>query len=83
MPPSKNELFKRLLNRDQNDKKIANERMKQFNKMFCIGKNYDFVVINDELENCYKKINNYINLKKKNLNFEAFDKKLIKNMLKN
>ena len=61
LPPSKNELFKRLLNRDQNDKKIANERMKQFNEDVLHWKDYDFVVINDELENCYNKINNYIN----------------------
>ena len=32
LPPSKEELFKRLLNRDHNDEKIANERMQQFKK---------------------------------------------------
>ena len=30
LPPSKKELFKRLLKRDKKDKKIASERMKQF-----------------------------------------------------
>tara|TARA_Y100000590_G_scaffold462633_1_gene627280 strand:- start:4217 stop:4852 length:636 start_codon:yes stop_codon:yes gene_type:complete len=78
LPPSKNELFKRLLNRDQNDKKIANERMKQFNEDVLHWKDYDFVVINDELENCYNKINNYINLKKKNFKFEGHNKELIR-----
>ena len=83
LPPSKNELFKRLLNRDQNDKKIANDRMKQFNRDVLHWKNYDFVVINDNLQSCYKKINKYINLKKENNTFEAFDKKLIKEHVKN
>ena len=78
LPPSKNELFKRLLNRDQKDKKIADERMKQFNEDVLHWKNYDFVVINDELERCYKKINNYINSKKENFEFKGFDKELIK-----
>ena len=52
--------------------------MKQFNKDVLHWKNYDFVVINDELENCYKKINNYINSKKENFEFKGFDKELIK-----
>tara|TARA_B100001996_G_C18633265_1_gene582633 strand:+ start:237 stop:872 length:636 start_codon:yes stop_codon:yes gene_type:complete len=78
LPPSKNELFKRLLNRDQKDKKTANERMKQFNKDVLHWQNYDFVVINDELENCYKKINNYLNLKKENFEVKGFDKELIR-----
>ena len=56
LPPSKEELFKRLLNRDQNDEKIANERMKQFKKDVLHWKNYDFVVINDDLKKCYDQI---------------------------
>ena len=78
LPPSKNELYNRLLNRDQNDKNIANERMKQFNEDVLHWKNYDFVVVNDQLENCYKKIKNYIDSKKENLEFEGFDKELIR-----
>ncbi len=82
LPPSKHELFKRLLNRDQNDKKIANERMKQFSKDVLHWKNYDFVVINDKLENCYNKIKNYLDLKKENSKYVGFDKELIKNHIK-
>ncbi len=83
LPPSKSELFKRLLNRDQNDKKIANERMKQFSEDVLHWVNYDFVVINDELENCYNKIKNYLNSKKKNSEFKGFDEELIKKHVKN
>ncbi len=83
LPPSKEELFKRLLNRDQNDKKNANERMKQFNEDVLHWIDYDFVVINDDLENCYNKIKNYINLKKKNFDYKGFDEELIKKHVKN
>ena len=66
LPPSKKELFERLLKRDQKDKKIAKERMKQFKHDVKHWKNYDFTVINDEVEKCYKLIVNFINKQKKN-----------------
>ena len=61
LPPSRDELYNRLLNRDRNDEKIAKERMTQFNEDVLHWKDYDFVVINDDLENCYKKIIKFIN----------------------
>ena len=60
LPPSRDELYNRLLNRDRNDEKIAQERMTQFNEDVLHWKDYDFVVINDDLENCYKKIIKFI-----------------------
>ena len=78
LPPSKNELFKRLLNRDQNDEKNVNERMKQFTEDVLHWINYDFVVINDDLNNCYNKIKTFINLRKENSQYKGFDKELIK-----
>ncbi len=60
LPPSRDELFNRLLNRDRNDEKIARERMTQFNEDVLHWKDYDFVVINDDLRNCYKKIIKFI-----------------------
>ena len=60
LPPSRDELYNRLLNRDRNDEKIAKERMIQFNEDVLHWKDYDFVVINDDLENCYKKIIKFI-----------------------
>jgi len=61
LPPSKEVLFKRLSNRDMKDKLIAEERMKQFERDVLHWINYDYVVINDDLENCYSKITNLIN----------------------
>ena len=60
LPPSREELYKRLINRDKNNKEITIERMKQFNKDVLHWKDYDMVVVNDDLDDCYKKIINFI-----------------------
>ena len=43
------------------DKLIVDERMRQFERDVLHWINYDYVVINDNLENCYKNIYNLIN----------------------
>ena len=60
LPPSKEVLFQRLSNRDMRDKLIAEERMKQFERDVLHWINYDYVIINDEIEKCYNKIDNLI-----------------------
>ena len=60
LPPSKEELFERLSNRDMKDKLIAEERMKQFERDVLHWINYDYVVINDDLKKCFSRINNLI-----------------------
>ncbi len=60
LPPSKEVLYNRLLNRDMKDKMIASERMKQFERDVLHWINYDYVIINDQLEYCFEKINNLI-----------------------
>ncbi len=60
LPPSRDELYTRLLNREKNDEKIAMERMKQFNKDVLHWNDYDLVVINDDLNNCYNNIIQFI-----------------------
>jgi len=60
LPPSKEVLFKRLSNRDMKDKLIVEERMKQFGRDVLHWINYDYVVINDDLKNCFSKITNLI-----------------------
>ena len=59
-PPSKEELFERLSNRDMKDKLIVEERMKEFSRDVLHWINYDYVIINDNLEECYSKITNLI-----------------------
>ena len=77
LPPSRNELFERLLKRDRKDKKIASERMKQFKNDVMNWKDYDFTVINDNVEKCYNLIINFIEQKKKKPNL-GYNRKLIK-----
>jgi len=60
LPPSKKVLFERLSNRDMKDKLIVEERMKDFSRDVLHWINYDYVIINDDLDECYSKINNLI-----------------------
>ncbi len=78
LPPSREELFIRLLNRDLNEEKNAKERMKQFDEDVMHWKNYDLVVINDNFKKCYDKIIKYINSEKNNIS-DNYDKNEIKN----
>ena len=66
LPPSKEVLFERLSNRDMKDKLIAEEIMKQFGRDVLHWINYDYVVINENLEDCYLKIYNLIQAEMKN-----------------
>jgi len=82
LPPSREELFKRLSNRDMKDKLIAEERMKQFDKDVLHWKDYDYVIINNDLEVCYKQISDYIDCeiteKKNTYNVDLIKKHIIK-----
>ena len=60
LPPSKKILFERLSNREMKDKLVVEERMKQFERDVLHWINYDYVVINDNLQVCYEKITNLI-----------------------
>ena len=60
LPPSKKVLFERLTKRHINDNLIAEERMRQFERDVLHWINYDYVVINNDLNECYLKISNLI-----------------------
>ena len=60
LPPSKKVLFERLSNRDMQDKLIVDQRMKQFSKDVLHWTDYDYVVINDNLEKCFNEVKNLI-----------------------
>ncbi len=61
LPPSKEILYERLSSRDMKDKLIVEERMKQFERDVLHWINYNYVVINDDLNSCFNKIQNLIN----------------------
>ena len=81
LPPSKNELFERLSNRDMKDKLIAEERMKQFERDVLHWINYDYVVVNDNLDTCFAKIKNLINAEVSN-GSKDYDLEFIRNHVK-
>ena len=81
LPPSKEELFERLSNRDMKDKLIVEERMKQFERDVLHWINYDYVVINDNLKKCFTKINNLIDAEINN-GSKDYDLEYIRNHVK-
>ena len=64
LPPSKEELKKRLVQRNQDKPQVVEERLKAYDTDSAHKKDYDFVVINDNLEQCFKEVEKII-LKKK------------------
>ncbi len=64
LPPSRNELLKRLIKRENKNMKTVKKRMKEFKKDLSKWKEYDYVVINDNLNTCYKNIMQRISNKK-------------------
>ena len=56
LPPSKKELINRLVKREKKNLKTVKKRMKSFKRDLSKWREYDFVVINDDLKKCYSKI---------------------------
>ncbi len=77
LPPSKQVLFNRLSNRDMKDKLIAEERMKEFSRDVLHWINYDYVVINDNLHECYLKISNLIDAETSD-GYKDYDREFIR-----
>ena len=78
LPPSKDELLKRLIKREKKNKNTVKKRMKEFKKDLSRWKDYDYVVINDNLNICYKNIMNMIKKQSK----IYFNRKFISNHVK-
>jgi len=77
LPPSKEVLFERLSNRDMKDKLIVDERMKEFSRDVLHWINYDYVIVNDNLDECYSKISNLIDAEINN-GSKDYDKEYIR-----
>ena len=77
LPPSKKVLFERLSTRDMKDKLIAEERMKQFDRDVLHWINYNYVVINDNLEECFLRIQKLIDAEVNN-GSKDYDKEFVK-----
>ena len=82
LPPSKEVLYERLSKRHASDKLIATQRMNQFERDVLHWINYDYVVINNDLDECYNKIANLINAVMKN-GSKDYDLDYIRNHVEN
>ena len=64
IPPNKDELKKRLTKRNQDSPQEVERRFKAYDKDIQHWKDYDYIIINENLENCYKQIENIISINK-------------------
>jgi len=66
---SKEELKKRLIKRNQNTKEEIEKRFNAFDEDIKHWKDYDYIIINKNLDVCFKQIESIIDTNKKNLFF--------------
>ena len=80
LPPNIQVLKKRLLNRHQGQEKLIEKRLKKFNEEVSHWNEYNYVVVNDDLNKCYENILNIITSEKKgivqNRNLNEIKKKI-------
>ena len=60
LPPNIKTLRARLLNRHEGQENVINQRMKKFNEEVSHWSEYNYVVVNDDLNKCYENILNVI-----------------------
>ena len=81
IPPNIQSLKDRLLQRNQDKKKSVEQRMGKFKEEIIHWEEYDYVVVNDNLDVCYNKIVQIINSEKKGVK-EIQDKNKIELRIK-
>ena len=67
LPPNIKVLKERLLNRHGGQERLIEERMNKFNEEVAHWSEYDYVVVNDDLDICYNKIMELIFSEKKGI----------------
>jgi guanylate kinase len=67
IPPNVKTLKERLTNRHQGEEKMINKRMEKFSEEISHWNEYNYVLINDNLEKCYEKILELMKLEKKGI----------------
>tara|TARA_B100001123_G_scaffold356029_1_gene409462 strand:+ start:313 stop:945 length:633 start_codon:yes stop_codon:yes gene_type:complete len=85
LPPNIDALKQRLLNRHEGQEKLIEKRMNKFNEEISHWSEYNYVFVNDDLEDCYKKILDVIKSEKEGLgksqNRDEIEKK-VKELIK-
>ena len=67
LPPNRKVLKERLLNRHEKQEEIVEKRMNKFNEEVSHWNEYNYVVVNDDLNKCYNTILSIIMSEKKGL----------------
>ena len=78
LPPNIKVLKKRLFDRHKGQEKLVDERMKKFNEELSHWNEYDYVIINDNLEDCYDYILKIIDCAKKGETFNQYSDRIKK-----
>ena len=60
LPPSKKELENRLITRNQDQKDVVAKRLKSYDNDIIHWSDYDYIIINDNLETCFQQIEKII-----------------------
>ena len=68
LPPNRKTLKERLLNRHENQEELVKKRMNKFKEEISHWNEYNYIVVNDDLEKCYNEILDIIMLEKKGQN---------------
>ena len=71
IPPNKHELKERLIKRNQDLPEEVEKRFKSFNEDIKHWEDYDYIVINENLDNCYKQIEKIIASNKNQLSISS------------
>ena len=61
VPPNKQELEKRLVQRNQDNPSVIINRLKAYDNDINHWADYDYTIINDNLEHCFSQIEKIIN----------------------
>ena len=60
LPPDKDELKNRLISRNQDLREVVDKRLSSYDPDIMPWHDYDYIIINDNLENCFKQIESII-----------------------
>ena len=82
MPPSKEELEKRLIARNQDGKQSIKNRLLSYSNDIEHSDEYDHVIVNDNVETCFNSIKKIISIPKliKNEVIDAFYYRVLTNL---
>jgi guanylate kinase len=65
LPPSINDLENRLKKREEKNKELIDQRMKMAKDEINHWKDYEYIVVNKDVENCFEQITKIVQIERK------------------